>query len=195
MSVYRYNELPLQSSATPSFPWYADSVWIWYKANGFPQRPQPGEPDLIKLPLSVLRQSTEDRFDILLPVRKYPSTSCYYYYFCASVYWKNTIGGPDSLAPFVDQPNTGDSVYMCDTSDLANPLKLSLAYTQRSDSVVLTLSNCTQLEWDLISSVTVQYAIGNVDVVSDSLPADLFDHSVDVAIKSYHDSRFASEEK
>jgi hypothetical protein len=195
MSVYRYNELPLQSSATPSFPWYADSVWIWYKANGFPQRPQPGEPDLIKLPLSVLRQSTEDRFDILLPVRKYPSTSCYYYYFCASVYWKNTIGGPDSLAPFVDQPNTGDSVYMCDTSDLANPLKLSLAYTQRSDSVVLTLSNCTQLEWDLISSVTVQYAIGNVDVVSDSLPADLFDHSVDVVTKSYHDSRFASEEK
>jgi hypothetical protein len=193
MSVYRYMGLPLAPTST--FPWYADSVWIWYNANGFPQRPQPGEPNLIKLPLSVLRQSTIDRFDTLLPVRKYPSTDCSYYYFCASVYWKNSAGEPDSLASFVDQSNTGDSVYMCDTSDLANPLKLSFAYVQPSDSVMVTLHNCTLLPWDLISSIKVQYIVGTGGAVFEEIPAASFDRSVDSVTKTFRDSRFAEEEK
>jgi hypothetical protein len=193
MTVYRYMGLPLASK--PSFPWYADSVWIWYNANGFPLRPQPGEPDLIKLPLGVIRQSASDRFDTLLAVRKYPSTGCYTYYFCASVYWKNAAGGSDSLAPFVDPSNTGDSVYMCDTSALANPLKFSFAYVQQTDLVAVTLSNCTQLDWDLISSIRVQYAIGTGDAVIEELPAASFDRAVDIFTKSYSDSRFEGEEK
>ncbi|MBN1130018.1 MAG: DUF2341 domain-containing protein, partial [Chitinispirillaceae bacterium] len=193
LSLSRFSNLP--PAATATFPWYADSVWVWYRANDFPARPLRGSNDLVKFPLSLLQRDATDRFDTVLTVPRYPSTACYHYCFIASVYWKNGAGSPDSIAPFADPLTSGASVYMCDTSALPNPLRFLFDYRQQTDSVVVTLSNITQLAWDLVSAVEVRYVVGSGTAVADRMPISGFERSVDIFSKSYRDPRFNGEEK
>ncbi|MBN2188558.1 MAG: DUF2341 domain-containing protein, partial [Chitinispirillaceae bacterium] len=131
LSISRYAALP--DAPTPLFPWSADSVWVWYKANAFPSAPLRDDPDLLKFPLSTFRQNAADQYDTVVSVRKYPTTTCYYYCFLGSVYWNNTAAQKDSLPPFADPSASGAMVYMCDTSALSNPLRFSFDCPPQTD--------------------------------------------------------------
>ncbi|MBN2037268.1 MAG: hypothetical protein JW768_11045, partial [Chitinispirillaceae bacterium] len=63
------------------------------------------------------------------------------------------------------------------------------------DSVAVTLSNVTQLEWDLVASVRVSYTLGGGDSVVDNIPISQFERSIDIFTKVYVDPRFDGEEK
>jgi hypothetical protein len=197
LTISRYMGLP--QTAPLLFPWRCDTVFVWYKANGWPANPPPrGDVNQLAFSLRQLQTKSSDQYDTLVTVVKNASpTPCYRYCFLGSANWKNSGAVKDSMPLFQDTLSTGASIVMCDTTPLINPIGFSFLYAKGSDSVTVTLSNLSQLtpaDWARVASVSVSYAIAGGGAFTDVLPVAALS-GVNTFTKVYKDPRFAADQK
>jgi hypothetical protein len=196
LKISRFSSLP--ATAPPLIPWYADTIIVWYRSAAWSANPPSRTSPNSAFSLAALKASGADTFSTVLTVPRSSPSDCNYCYFRASVNWQNTqTATRDSLPPFTDT-SAGASVYMCDTSKLANPLKFSFLYVAPSDTLRVALygiSAITAHDWDLLGAISLGYSIGGSVYKDTALPKSVLQRTTDTAWLEFRDSRFAGEAK
>jgi hypothetical protein len=123
LTISRYDDLP--TTAEPGFPWYADTVMVWYRVALFPAPPPNRTTANFKFLVTALK-AAGTAFQTIVTVPKL--ATCQNYCFKGSVNWRNTQLMRDSIPPF-GLDASGARVYMCDTTRIANPLTMAYAGT------------------------------------------------------------------
>jgi hypothetical protein len=191
--ISRFKDLPL-TPPDQFFPWSVDTVLVWYRINQDPAGTNLADPNLIKFPLARLIATGKDNYDSTVTVAK---IGCQDYCFKGSVRWIQSQSTVDSIPP-LGGIGSGDTVHMCDTSRLVNPLKFSFEFALPSDSTVrVTLSGFTAAlgQIDLLSSLVLRYSVGGSSFIDSSIPKSAFPSvSGDSITLTVKDPRFAGEE-
>ena len=192
LTISRYMQLP--STAPQLFPWYANSVVVWYRANAWPDT----SATRLTFSVSQLQTKAADQYDTLVTVSRAATVAPFDHYdFLGSVYWRNTNAAiKDSLPPFNDSTN-GVSIPMYDQTPIPNPLNMTFVYAPGGDSVRLTLSNfsvLTAADWTHIGVISMSYSVAGgtaftEDISKSTVQASLV--SGNSFSKTYKDSRFA----
>ncbi len=194
LTISKYAGLPL--AAPMLFPWFTDSVFVWYKANAWPTNP-PQRTDKTALSFSVkqLQSKSADQYDTVVSVARYASPSpCFLYDFLGSVNWKNNAGAKDSLPSFADTAASGVSILMCDTAPLSNPLTMALLYSGGADSVTVTILNLSQVDLSKVASLSLSYSVAGAAAITDEILRSSIG-SGNSLTKTYKDVRFTGSEK
>lgn len=126
-------------SIDPGFPpsSWADSIWIFYQSNGYAQTVS--EASVVRYATEEIKQNapTPVEYTLRIPKLTTPHDSCLWFNY--SINWHT----PDTLLrPFLQ----ADKVFVIDTVSSSNPLVVYGQYLMKTDTVIITISNLSQLD-------------------------------------------------
>jgi len=165
LTVQNFSGLP----SLPASPPYVDTIGIWYNAGSSLDKPDPVFPNLVKIPLTTMLESSSESYSQIIPLNPGPE-ECFHYYFSGSVFWHGD--GFDSISEFTTSSIC--STYMCSTTPIVNQLVLNADYAAKSDSVNLSLTNLSSIDKDALAYLIVSYGNDDLGYTFDTIPPEMF---------------------
>lgn len=165
LTVQNFRGLP-SVAATPPF---VDTIGIWYKTGSFLDAPDLNSPNLVKIPLTTMLESASESYSQIIPLNPGPE-ECFHYYFSGSVFWHGNEF--DSIPKFTTSSSC--STYMCSSVPFINHLGLFADYVEKSDSVILNLTNLSSIDKAALDYLIVSYGNDDQGYTFDTIPPEMF---------------------